>query len=55
MVRYFNAWIESSVAVEEDDVSEEIEIEDVKKRVDSLQGEFWSVCFVYSMMKDKAS
>lgn len=38
VVRYFNAWIESSVAVEEDDVSEEIEIEDVKKRVDSLQG-----------------
>ncbi|KAF9407225.1 hypothetical protein HW555_012676 [Spodoptera exigua] len=38
VVRYFNAWIESSVELEEDDNSEEIEIEDVKKRVDSLQG-----------------
>nr|XP_049704467.1 eIF-2-alpha kinase GCN2 isoform X3 [Helicoverpa armigera] len=37
VVRYFNAWIESSIEVEEDDTSVEIEVPDVK-RADSLQG-----------------
>ncbi|PZC78444.1 hypothetical protein B5X24_HaOG202188 [Helicoverpa armigera] len=37
VVRYFNAWIESSIEVEEDDTSVEIEVPDVK-RPDSLQG-----------------
>ncbi|KAJ8714211.1 hypothetical protein PYW08_007831 [Mythimna loreyi] len=38
VVRYYNAWIESSIEIEEDDTSLEVEVPHAKRRGDSLQG-----------------